>query len=103
MQDLWRGLLNGGLELRTDGLRLDAEAPEHPRLNAFRLACVRRGMPVVDAWHRPCRFPTMHEKIVSAMDGTNDLDTLRAMARADAPDLAFDPWIRHLAGRGFFL
>lgn len=103
MRDLWRGLLDGSVELRTDEVRLSAEPPEFPRLDPFRLACARRGMPVVDAWHRPCAFPAAHEAIVAAMDGTNDLDTLRTMARADAPDLAFDPWIRHLAGRGFFL
>ena len=102
MTALWRGLLDGSLELRTDPVRLSGKVPEFPSLDPFRLSCARRGLPVVDVWHRPCTFPAEHRQIVAAMDGTHGLATLREMAREGSPELAFDPWIRHLAGRGFF-
>lgn len=101
-RDLWQGVMNGSLQLRTDEVRIDPDPPEFPTLNPFRLACARRSMPVVDVWHRPCSFPAVHQPVVAAMDGTNPLTTLREIARVQCPELAFDPWIRHLAGRGLF-
>lgn len=99
---LWHGVLDGSLQLRTDPLPLSPEPPEFPALHPFRLACIRRGAPVVDAWHQPCSFPPEHQPLVAAMDGTNSISALHEMAREQCPGLAFAPWIRHLAGRGFF-
>ena len=73
-----------------------------PALNAFRMECVRRRLPLVDIWHQPCSFPAGHHAVLAAMDGSLDLAGLAAFSKHHCPELAIGPWLRHLAGRGMF-
>jgi hypothetical protein len=36
------------------------------------------------------------------MDGSHSVADLAALAATHCPELAFTPWLNHLAGRGFF-
>lgn len=105
-QDLARqvfdGIYQGWILPRIEPVAFEVEPPGFPKLNDFRLACARRGLPLVDAWHRPCSFPVRHYEVLAAMDGTRDLAGLAAFSNNRCPELAFAPWLRHLAGRGMF-
>lgn len=92
----------GTLRARIEPVRFDPRPPLRPKLDALRLLCAREQLPVVDAFHVPCSFPTRHLDVLSAMDGTRTRDELAALARDTCPELAFGPWLAHLAGRGFF-
>jgi hypothetical protein len=96
------GICCGWVRARIEPVEYPAEPPEHPKLDAFRLFCSRMGLPLVDAWHQPCLFPTAHYQVLAAMDGSLRLDELESFSRRVCPDLAFKPWIQHLAERGFF-
>jgi SAM-dependent methyltransferase len=96
------GITRGRIRPRIEPVDFVSEPPEFPRLDAFRLHCARSSLPLVDVWHRPCSFPTAHYQVLAAMDGQRSLQELGAFAKAHCPELDFDPWIRHLAGRGFF-
>ena len=97
------GIRLGWFRLRIEPLIYPALPPEFPRLDAFRLLCARRGLPVVDAWHQPCSFPLSHYQVLAAMDGSHSHSALGEISRSRCPELAFEPWIHHLAGRGFFV
>jgi Methyltransferase domain/Predicted methyltransferase regulatory domain len=99
---LYDGIHAGWVLPRIEGLAFDHRLPEQPDLGAFRLACARRALPLVDLWHRPCSFPQEHYPLLCRMDGTRPLADLAEMAQTACPDLAFEPWIHHLAGRGMF-
>jgi len=105
-QDLARqvfdGIYQGWILTRIEPVEFDVEPPDFPKLNGFRLECARRGLPLVDIWHRPCSFPVRHYEVLAKMDGTRDLAGLAAFSRQHCPELAFEPWLRHLAGRGIF-
>jgi len=105
-QDLARrvfdGIYQGWLLPRIEPVVFDPEPPENPRLDGVRLECARRGLPIVDIWHRPCSFPFTHYKVLAAMDGTRDQAALAAVSGNHCPELDFEPWLRHLAGRGMF-
>lgn len=106
-QDLARrvfdGMYQGWLLPRIEPVVFDPEPPEKPRLNGVRMECARRGLPVVDIWHRPCSFPPAHYKVLAAMDGTRDQSALAAVSKSHCPELDFSPWLRHLAARGMFV
>jgi hypothetical protein len=87
---------------RIEPVDFEAEPPGFPKLNRFRLECARRRLPLVDIWHRPCSFPSRHYEVLAAMDGTRDLAGLAGFSKHHCPELAFEPWLRHLAGRGMF-
>jgi len=97
------GITRGVIRPRIEAVRFDPLPPRHPRLNPLLLACARRSLPLVDVWHMPCGFPSEHYKTLAAMDGTRTVAELAALAQARCPELAFEPWLRHLAGRGFFI
>jgi SAM-dependent methyltransferase len=99
---LFGGITRGWIRPRLERVNFVSEPPEFPRLDAFRLLCARESLPVVDVWHQPCAFPPAHYQVLAAMDGSRSLLELAGLAREWCPELAFDPWIRHLAGRGFF-
>ncbi len=105
-RDLGRGILEaiqqGRILPRMDVVDYDPEPPERPMLDKFRLECARRGLPLVDVWHRPCGFPGPHYEVLARMDGTRDQVALEAFAKSHCPELDFRPWLRHLAGRGMF-
>ena len=100
---VYDGITRGWLRPRIEPVDFASEPPECPRLDAFRLLCARDSLPLVDAWHRPCAFPAAHYQVLAAMDGSRTQQELAAIAKACSPELNFDPWLRHLAGRGFFI
>ena len=98
-----QGIRRGWFRPRIEPQIFPAAPPEFPRLDAFRLLCARRGLPVVDTWHQPCSFPVSHYQVLAAMDGSHSLSALGEISRSRCPELAFEPWIDHLAGRGFLV
>lgn len=101
-RQLHDGITRGWLRPRIEPVSFDPEPPEFPRLDAFRLLCAREQLPLVDAWHKPCTFPQPHDQVLAAMDGSRSRTELAAFSKALCPELAFDPWLRHLARRGMF-
>jgi hypothetical protein len=105
-QDLARqvfdGIYQGWILPRIEPVEFAVEPPDFPKLNGFRLECAWRGLPLVDIWHRPCSFPARHYEVLAAMDGSRDLAGLAAFSKQHCPELAFEPWLGHLAGRGIF-
>jgi hypothetical protein len=99
---LFKGITQGWARPRIESLHYDSEPPAFPKLDAFRLLCARECLPLVDAWHKPCAFPTAHYQVLAAMDGSRSLTELAAFSKAHCPDLAFEPWLKHLAWRGMF-
>jgi len=57
---------------------------------------------LVDVWHRPCSFPTNHYQLLAEMDGSRSQSDLGGISKQNCPELAFEPWLRHLAARGMF-
>lgn len=96
------GIYQGWLRPRVEPVSFDPEPPEIPKLSPLRLECARRRIPVVDVWHQPCSFADRHYEVLAAMDGTRDTAALAAFSKQHCPELAFEPWLRHLAGRGMF-
>ncbi len=96
------GIYSGSLLPRVEATHYDPTPAEFPQLNPFRLLCAVEHLPLVDAWHKPCGFPVTHYQVLAAMDGTRSIDELRCLATACCPELAFEPWLAHLAGRGMF-
>ncbi len=101
-RQVFYGTRSGSLLPRIQTEVFSAQVPDFPTLNPFRLECARRGMPLVDVWHQPCSFPARHHGLLTAMDGTRDVAALADFSKQQCPELAFEPWLRHLAGRGMF-
>lgn len=99
---LFDGITRGWIRPRIEPLRYESAPPEFPKLDAFRLLCARECLPLVDVWHKPCAFPTEHYQVLAVMDGSRSLDELALFSKSRCPDLAFGPWLRHLAWRGMF-
>lgn len=99
---LLEGIRQGWFSPRMEAVKYDSIPPERPILDRFRLDCARRGLPLVDIWHRPCAFPARHYEVLARMDGTRDQASLKAFAKSHCPELDFNPWLRHLASRGLF-
>ena len=87
---------------RCEPLAIPKNIPDRPALDPLRLACVRRRLPVVDAWHRPCGFPDRQWPVLELMDGSLNLTELKSRAARIAPRLDFERWIAHLHERGMF-
>lgn len=100
--NLFDGITRGSIRPRIEPLRYSPDPPEFPKLDAFRLLCAKEGLPLVDAWHKPCAFPREHYQVLAAMDGNSNITELAAFSKSRCPELAFDPWLRHLAWRGMF-
>lgn len=96
------GIYRGWILPRIEPVWFDPETPEFPKLDAFRLECARRKLPLVDAWHKPCAFPNNHYEVLAAMDGSRTDAELAEFSKKHSPELAYEPWLRHLAGRGMF-
>lgn len=96
------GITRGFIRPRIEPVRFDPLPPERPCLNPLLLACARRSLPLADVWHTPGGFPIAHYQVLVAMDGSRTCAELAALAHTQCPDLAFEPWLRHLAGRGLF-
>ncbi len=96
------GIVQGMIRPRIEPVHYDPEPPDRPQLDAFRLLCARQRLLLVDAWHVPLRFPPAHYEILALMDGSRSRTQIEATARERCPDLAFGPWLAHLASRGIF-
>ena len=101
-RQVFDGITRGWIRPRIGPVSFAAGPPEFPRLDAFRLLCAREGLPLVDAWHKPCAFPEKHYAVLAAMDGSCSRAELAAFSKSHCPELAFEPWLRHLAWRGMF-
>lgn len=99
---LYDGIQEGWVKPRIESVVYSPEVPEFPDLGRFRLECAKRGMPLVDVWHRPCSFPSGHYEVLCRMDGTRTRSELAAYSAAACPELRFEPWLAHLAERGMF-
>ncbi len=102
LRRIFEGIQEGWILSRIEPLSFDPAPPAFPKLDTFRAECARRRLPLVDVWHRPCMFPPRHYEILAAMDGSRSLAELAAFSAGHSPELAFGPWLRHLAGRGMF-
>lgn len=96
------GILQGWILPRISPAHFAPDPPQRPWLDLFRLECARRRLPLVDVWHRPCKFPKSHYPILQEMDGRHDLAGLEKVATRMVPKLNFRAWISHLAARGLF-
>lgn len=102
-QRLHDGIMRGWLLARTEGVVFNDSLPEFPALDPFRLECVRRRLPVVDSWHRPCQFPGRQYEILELFDGSRSLEACAVSAARLVPGLDFHAWLRHLCRRGMFV
>ncbi len=102
IREIIEGIQRGWILPRVESVRFATDTGDFPHLSPLRLECARRGLPLVDIWHRPCSFPVAHYEILAAMDGSRSRTELVALAGMRCPELAFESWIRHLAERGMF-
>ncbi|MES2438435.1 MAG: class I SAM-dependent methyltransferase [Verrucomicrobiota bacterium] len=102
VRKVFEGITRGAIRPRIEPLEYESEPTGFPKLDAFRLSCARGGWPLVDAWHKPCAFPSPHYQVLAAMDGSRSRTELAAFSKTCCPELAFEPWLRHLAWRGMF-
>jgi 2-polyprenyl-3-methyl-5-hydroxy-6-metoxy-1,4-benzoquinol methylase len=99
---IYDGISNGWILARIEPVIYDSTPPDFPRLNPFRGLCAEQKLPLVDIWHKPCLFPEAHYQVLTKMDGSRSREEIADFARAHCPELAFDPWLRHLTERGMF-
>ncbi len=102
LRSILQAIQDGGMKARVEPVIYDPSTPPRPALNPFRLLCAKERLPLVDAWHVPCGFPSHHYPLLELVDGTRSSAELAALSSAICPDLDFHPWLRHLAGRGMF-
>jgi SAM-dependent methyltransferase len=102
-QRILDGIRRGWILPRIEAVDYDPSPPERPALDPFRLECARRRLPLVDAWHQPCSFPSRHFEVLALMDGSHDQKALADFAASHCAELDFTPWLRHLAARGMFV
>lgn len=74
--------------------------PDFPKLDAWRMLCVREVLPLPDGELKPCVFSFPQIKVLAAMDGSRSVYELSRYAKEVAPELDFVPWLRHVAERG---
>jgi len=99
---IFDGITCGWIRPRIEPVSFVSEPPEFPTLDPLRLLCARQALPVVDVWHVPCDFPPRHFEVLALMDGSRSQRELAGFSARHCPELAFTPWLAHLAGRGFF-
>jgi 2-polyprenyl-3-methyl-5-hydroxy-6-metoxy-1,4-benzoquinol methylase len=87
---------------RMEPVSFGSQPPEFPKLDSFRQLCVREGLLLVDARHRPCLFPEKQRQILMLMDGTKSLSDLAKYAGSEYPEIDFLPWIKQLTRCGMF-
>ena len=97
--EISHGLVSGWLLGRSEPMIVTEKPPALPALDPLRLACARRGLPVVDAFHQPCVFPAHQIPILTAFDSTRSLQDLKHLASTSAPQLDFDRWTADLNQR----
>ena len=99
---IFQGITQGWIRPRVEPVEYDSVPADFPELNSFRLHCARECLPLVDSWHRACEFPRSHYQVLAAMDGSRHRDELANFSKKQCPELAFEPWLGHLASRGMF-
>lgn len=99
---LYQAARFGWVELRADPVETAGHPPSRPSLSPLNLHFARAGEALVDGFHQTCRYPENHLTVAAAMDGSRGLGELRELARNEAPELDFEPWMAHLAARGLF-
>ena len=99
---IFEGIARGWIRPRIEPVNFKSEPQEYPQLDSFRLLCAQNRLPLVDAWHTPCAFPAAHYSLLAAMDGSRSRAELAVFSKTHCPELAFEPWIQHLARRGMF-
>jgi SAM-dependent methyltransferase len=99
---LFEAISRGIVRPRIEPVPFDPQPPEFPCLDPLRLLYARERLPVVDAFHVPCSFPVAHYEVLAAMDGKRSQGALLEISRSHCPELDFEPWLAHLAGRGMF-
>ena len=99
---VFQGINEGWIRPRIEPVEFDPATPDFPKLNSFRLLCARENLPLVDNWHQPCGFPEAHYQVLAAMDGRMSRAELVEFSARQCPELALEPWLRHLAWRGMF-
>jgi trans-aconitate methyltransferase len=85
------------------GAALHVSVPDFPKLDSWRMTCVREALPLPDALLKPCIFTFPQLKVLLAMDGTRSVYELSRHAKEVAPGLDFIPWLRHVAERGLLV
>lgn len=90
----------GCLELRADGIEVPSSPGAQPEISKLNRYFSANGLPVVDARHVTCRYPTGHERLLASMDGSRPFEALATQAAAEFPELDFPRWAAHLAERG---
>ena len=99
---IFQGITQGWIHPRIEPVEYDSAPTDFPKLNSFRLYCAQECLPLVDSWHRACEFPRPHYQVLAAMDGSRHRDELANFSKKQCPELAFEPWLGHLASRGMF-
>lgn len=100
VRQVFEGINHGWLRARLEPMSYNPVPPEFPKLDGFRMYCAQNGLPLVDAWHGPCSFPPLHYQVLAAMDGSHSRRDLAKFSNNCSPELAFQPWLEHLAWRG---
>ncbi|MFD2256899.1 class I SAM-dependent methyltransferase [Luteolibacter algae] len=95
-------VLGDPIVILEDGAK-EVVIPDFPRLDAWRLLCVREALPVVDAAMKPCVFTFPQLRVMAAMDGSLSVVRLAEHAAKCSPELDFVPWLRHVAERGLLV
>ncbi|WP_265594648.1 class I SAM-dependent methyltransferase [Haloferula sp. BvORR071] len=90
----------GGIELRTDEIRILPEVPAKPEVSRLNRYFAANSLPVVDARHVTCRYPDGHGSLMALMDGSRGVEELGAAAAGEFPNLDFERWMKHLTERG---
>lgn len=96
-------MIRGWLWTRSGPLDIPAIVPAFPALDPLRMACAKRRLPVVDAWHRPCVFPKNQYAVLECIDGSLTPDELETRAAEISPKLDFKLWLAHIRERGMLL
>jgi SAM-dependent methyltransferase len=99
-RQICHGLVQNHWWGRCEPLDIPPTLPSRPTLDPLRLACACLRLPLVDAWHRPCVFPTHHYDILERIDGSLSLSRLKQAVNQIAPRLDFDRWLTDLHERG---
>jgi hypothetical protein len=93
-------MLGEKLECDEPRPEINTTIPDFPKLDAWRMTCVREALPLPDADLKPCIFTFPQLRVMLAMDGTRSVYELSCHAKEVAPELDFIAWLRHVAERG---
>jgi SAM-dependent methyltransferase len=93
----------GMIRLRRDAVKAPAEMPSHPRLGTLNLDHLAQGKPIVDAFHRPCRFSPSDSEWLRSCDGTRSFEHLMDACQTDKQKESLHALLTHCHERGLFV